>query len=192
MPNQLPIPLPRQLLPRQLRDATRKKINRAPSQVLALSVPWILVMLGSLSPTWPLIASAPVLPPFGFLFLIAWQQLRPGLFPVWAGLPLGLFDDLFSGQPFGSAVLLWSLAMIAIAMIENRFPWRGFAQDWLAAATIIASGLILALGLANAGGGSTQLAVIVPQLIVAILVYPLTGRVAWLADRIRLLPIREL
>ena len=187
MPAQLPIPLPR-----QLRDVTRKKINRAPSPGLAMVVPWVLVMLGSLSPTWPIIASAPVLPPFGFLFLIAWQQLRPGLFPVWAGLPLGMFDDLFSGQPFGSAVLLWSLAMIAIAMIENQFPWRGFAQDWLAAAAIITAGLILALVLANAGGGGTALAVIAPQLIVSILIYPLTGRVAGLADRFRLLPIREL
>lgn len=187
MPAQLPIPLPR-----QLRDATRKKINRAPSPGFALTVPWLLVMLGSLSPTWPIIASAPVLPPFGFLFLIAWQQLRPGLFPIWAGLPLGLFDDLFSGQPFGSAVLLWSLTMIAIDLIETRFPWRGFAQDWLAATAIITVGLILALALANAGGGATPLAVIAPQLIVTIMVYPVTGRVTWLADRFRLLPIREL
>jgi rod shape-determining protein MreD len=184
---QLPIPLPR-----QLRDVTRKKINRAPSPELAMAVPWLLVMLGSLSPTWPIIASAPVLPPLGFLFLIAWQQLRPGQFPVWAGLPLGLFDDLFSGQPFGSAVLIWSLAMIAIDVIENRFPWRGFAQDWLAAAAIITAGLIVALALANASGGSASLAVIAPQLIVAILIYPLTGRIASLADRFRLLPIREL
>ncbi len=187
MAAQLPIPLAR-----QLRDVTRKKINRAPAPWLAMVVPWVLVMLGSLSPTWPIIASGPVLPPFGFLFLIAWQQMRPGLFPVWAGLPLGMFDDLFSGQPFGSAVLLWSLAMIAIAMIENRFPWRGFVQDWLAAAAMITAALILGLVLANFGGGATALAVIAPQLIVTILVYPLAGRVAWLADRFRLLPIREL
>ncbi len=187
MPTQIPIPIPR-----QLRDATRKKINRAPSSALATAVPWLLVMLGSLSPTWPVIASAPVLPPFGFLFLIAWQQLRPGLFPIWAGLPLGMFDDLYSGQPFGSAVLLWSLAMIAIAVIENRFPWRGFVQDWLAAAAIIATGLILALALANAGGAATPVVVIVPQLIVAILIYPLVGRAAGMADRFRLLPIMEL
>jgi rod shape-determining protein MreD len=187
VPGQLPIPLPR-----QLRDATRKKINRAPSPGLAKAVPWLLVMLGSLSPTWPIVASAPVLPPVGFLFLIAWQQLRPGLFPIWAGLPLGLFDDLFSGQPFGSAVLLWSLAMIAIDVIETRFSWLGFAQDWLAASAIITVGLILALAIANAGGSSTTLAVIAPQLIVSILIYPLAGRVTWLADRFRLLPIREL
>ena len=187
MSGQLPIPLPR-----NLRDATRKKINREPSPTLALIVPWLLVMLGSLSPTWPIIASAPILPPIGFLFMIAWQQLRPGLFPVWAGLPLGLFDDLFSGQPFGSAVLLWSLAMIAIDLIENRFPWRGFAQDWLAAAGIIAGYLVLSTGFANLSGGATELFVIIPQMIVAIFTFPLVGRIAGLADRIRLLPIREL
>ena len=72
-----------------LRGFGKQRINRAPSPVLAISLPWLLVMLGSLSPTWPVIASAPLLPPFGFLLLVAWQQLRPGLFPVWAGLPLG-------------------------------------------------------------------------------------------------------
>lgn len=187
MPTKIPIPLAR-----QLRDANRKKINRTSSPALAMAVPWALVMLGSLSPTWPIIASAPILPPLGFLFLIAWQHLRPGLFPVWAGLPLGAFDDLFSGQPFGSAVLLWSLAMIAIDVIEARLPWRGFLQDWLSAAAIISGGLILSLAIANAGGGTTPIMVIVPQLIVAILIYPLMGRIAGLADRFRLLPIQEL
>ena len=187
MPAKIPIPLAR-----QLRDASRKKINRAPSPALAMAVPWVLVMLGSLSPTWPIIASAPIFPPMGFLFLIAWQHLRPGLFPIWAGLPLGAFDDLFSGQPFGSAVLLWSLAMIAIDVIETRLPWRGFAQDWLSAAAIISAGLVLSLAIANAGGGATSFLVIIPQIFVAILIYPLMGRFAGLADRFRLLPIQEL
>ena len=37
-----------------------------------------------------------------------------------------MFDDLFSGQPMGSAMLLWSVAMIALEAIEQRFPWRGY------------------------------------------------------------------
>lgn len=178
-------------LPSALREFGKPRINRAASPFLALTTPWLLVMLGSLSPSWPVISSAPVLPPFGFLFLVGWQQLRPGLFPVWAGFPLGLFDDLFSGQPFGSAVVLWSLAMLALDFIDHRFPWRGFALNWLVAGAFITGYLFMALGIANLGGGNAAPIVILPQLAVAILAYPITARLVALADRFRLIPIRK-
>jgi len=179
-------------LPSALRQFGKQRINRAASPVLALTTPWLLVMLGSLSPSWPVIASAPVLPPFGFLLLVGWQQLRPGLFPVWAGFPLGLFDDLFSGQPFGSAVVLWSAAMIALDFIDHRFPWRGFALNWLVASAFIAAYLLFALQIANLGGGNASPLVLLPQLAVAVLVYPLAARLVALADRFRLIPIRKI
>ena len=178
-------------LPSALRQFGKPRINRAASPVLALATPWLLVMLGSLSPSWPVIASAPVLPPFGFLLLVGWQQLRPGLFPVWAGFPLGLFDDLFSGQPFGSAVVLWSAAMIALDFIDHRFPWRGFALNWLVASAFITAYLLFALQIANLGGGNTSSLVLLPQLAVAVLVYPVAARLVALADRFRLIPIRK-
>src|SRR3546814_6157237 len=52
---------------------------------------------------------------------------------MWSGAVLGAIDDRFSGQPFGSAILLWSLAMLVLEFVEARFPWRGFWQDWLTA-----------------------------------------------------------
>lgn len=177
-------------LPRQIRDITRKKINRAPSPAIALSLPWLSVMFGSLSPAWPIVASAPVMPAFGFLMLVAWQQLRPGLFPVWAGLPLGLFDDLYSGQPMGSAVLLWSLAMIVLDVIETRFPWRGFVQDWLAAAVIIVFYLLATVALANLEGAHAAYGIMIPQLVVSLLAYPLVGRIVAAVDKVRLYPLR--
>lgn len=171
-------------------DYPRQRINRAPSPVLAVGTPWLLVMLGSLAPLLPLVASAPVVPPLGFLFLMAWQQLRPGLFPVWAGLPLGLFDDLFSGQPLGSAMALWSVATIGMDYFEARFPWRGFALDWLLAALVIAAYLMLALYIANLAGGATPVRVLMPQLAVAILAYPMAARIVGWADRFRLIAVR--
>lgn len=172
-----------------LRDFGKPRINRVPSPVLALSLPWLLVMLGSLSPSWPIIASAPLVPPFAFLLLIAWQQLRPGLFPVWAGLPLGLFDDLYSGQPFGSAVMVWSLAMLALEFLEVRFPWRGVVLNWLSASGIITAYLVLGLLIANAGGGSAPLTVLIPQILFSILAYPIAARLVGAVDRFRLIPI---
>ncbi|MFM2301269.1 MAG: hypothetical protein RLZZ84_1005 [Pseudomonadota bacterium] len=179
-----------QTLSDSLHALSRPRINRAPSPIVAISAPWLLVMLGSLTPFLPLVASAPIVPPFGFLLLVAWQQLRPGLFPVWAGLPLGLFDDLFSGQPLGSAVLLWSFTMIALDVIEARFPWRGFVHNWLVAAGFIAGYLFITLEIANHGAAETSVLVLMPQLIVSVLSYPITARVVGLFDRLRLVRVR--
>ncbi len=179
-------------LPQLLRENAPQPINRAPSPALALTFPWLTVMLASLSPVLPLIASAPVVPPLGFLLLLAWQQLRPGLFPVWAGFPLGLFDDLYSGQPFGSAALLWSLAILVLDLVEYRVPWRNFIQNWVIAAGLILAYALLAAAFANAGGGVRNLVVLGPQLILSVLLMPLLGRIAALGDRFRLLPLKRL
>lgn len=169
----------------------RPQINREPSKILAIAAPWLLVMFGSLSPAWPVIASAPLMPPFGFLLLVAWQQLRPGLFPVWAGLPLGLFDDLYSGQPFGSAVFLWSTAMIALDLFEARFPWRGVVFNWLVASGLLAVYLIGAAGIAEMGGGDASIRVMLPQMLFSILAYPVLALVVSWTDRLRLIPVRK-
>lgn len=173
-------------------DRFRKRINRAPSPLVARTVPWVTIMLGSLVPVWLVIASAPLLPPFGYLMLLAWRQLRPGLLPVWAGLPLGVFDDLYSGQPMGNAVLLWSLSVIALDVIEDRLPWRSFLIEWLVAAGLIAAYIALGLGTANLAGASTPIHVILPQVVLSITIYPLVGRLVALFDRLRLTPFREI
>ncbi|MFD2136156.1 rod shape-determining protein MreD [Novosphingobium resinovorum] len=90
--------------------------------------------------------------PLGFLMFIAWRQLRPGLMPMWAGLPLGLFDDLFSGSPFGTAVLLWSLSTIVLDHVETRLPWRNFLTEWLVAIGLIVAYIVLCLGVSNIAG----------------------------------------
>ena len=167
----------------------RMPLNRRPSPLLARSLPWLSVMIGSLATAAAWIASAPILPPFGLMMLIAWRQLRPGLLPIWAGLPLGAFDDLYSGQPLGSAILLWSLVMIALEWIEARLPWRNLVLDWLIAAALIALALLLALVFANLAGASAGPALLVPQLVLAVLTYPLIGRIVAASDRFRLRPL---
>lgn len=170
----------------------RKRINRAPSPVLSTGVPWASVMLLSLAPFAPIVVSAPIVPPLAFMTLLAWRMLRPGMLPVWAGAPLGAFDDLYSGQPFGSAILLWSLAMLALEFGDARLRWRGFVQDWALAAGLIAGYLVLTTLVANFAGGSTPVVAIVPQLLLSVLVHPLVTRWVAVLDRLRLLPIREL
>lgn len=154
---------------------------RSPSPTLAYLAPWLSIILASVLPGWLMIASGPLVPPLGFMALVAWRQLRPDLLPVWAGLPLGLVDDLFSGQPFGSAILLWSGAMLALDLLEYRFPWRNFVAEWLVAAAVIVVYLAAMLELANAAGGATALWTLAPQMLLALCAYPV---VAWIVARI--------
>ena len=134
----------------------------------------------------------PVTPPLVFLGFLCWRMMRPGLFPLWVGVPLGAFDDLFSGQPFGSAILLWSVTMIALEIIETRFPWRGFWQDWFTAGLGILLYILAAMVVSGATVTSHLVLATVPQIIFAILLYPLFARiVAWL-DRFRLSRTRRI
>ncbi|MDG5487383.1 rod shape-determining protein MreD [Sphingomonas sp. BGYR3] len=106
---------------------------------------WLMpaaVMVGSLLSLLPLVATAPLLPPFGLMLLIGWRFLMPGKVPAWFALPLGLFDDLVSGQPVGSAVVLWTLCLLGIDVLDTRLMWRSFWQDWLVASGAVAFCLI--------------------------------------------------
>ena len=180
------------LHPRARRDPFGSKINRTHLPLLAYGLPWLTILVGSLTPWLPVISPAPVLPPFGFVMLLAWRLLRPGLLPLWAGLPLGLFDDLYSGQPVGSAVLLFSLALIAIELIEIRFPWRNFWLDWLTAAAILIVYLVVAAVLSGAELSLVQLRVILPQLLLSVVLFPVVARLVAHLDRLRLMRVRRL
>ncbi len=181
-----------QLNPRARSDPYGSRINRAPSPLRARSVPYLSIMLGSFLPSLLLADVMPLVPPLGFLMLLGWRIMRPGLLPVWIGAPLGAFDDLVSGQPFGSGVLMWSLAMIGLELLEARFPWRGFWQDWFTAAFAILLYLFGAMALS--GGTFTQPLVIaaVPQLLTALLIYPFLARIVAALDRFRLTRTRRL
>ena len=174
------------------RDAYGSKINRDHSPVLAYGVPWLTIMLGSLTPLLPVIAPAPILPPMGYLLLLAWRMLRPGLLPMWAGLPLGLFNDLYSGQPIGSGILLFSVTMIALELLEIRFPWRSFWQDWLVAALFIPVFLLFSALFSGASIGVRQLALLVPQLLLSVIAFPIVAKMASLLDRLRLTRVRRI
>lgn len=168
----------------------RNRINREPSPMVATGLPWLSIMLLSMASFSPVIASATVMPPLSFMLLLGWRMMRPGMLPVWAGAPLGAFDDLYSGQPFGSAMTLWSLAMIAMEAIDGRFRYRGFVQDWAVAALLFTAYILLAALIVTAAGGSTALYTVVPQMALTILLYPAITGLVTLLDRLRLMPLR--
>lgn len=178
--------------PRSRRDRWGSRINRDQSPILAYAVPWLSIMLASLTPFLPVISPAPVLPPLAFLMLIAWRFLRPGVLPLWAGLPLGLFDDLYSGQPLGSGILLFSLALMIIEAIDNRIPWRTFWFDWMAAAVLCTAYLAAAALVSGTQITTVQLTVIVPQLLLSIAPFPLIALLVAQLDRLRLSRVRRI
>ncbi len=178
--------------PRARSDIYGQRINRAPSPLRARSVPYLSIMIASVIPVMLIADVMPLVPPLGFLLLLGWRMVRSGLLPLWAGAPLGAFDDLFSGQPFGSAILLWSLAMIAIEIIETRFPWRGFWLDWFTAGVMVVGYWLATLLASGAPVTSEMLLVALPQALLAILLYPIMARMVASLDRFRLARARKI
>jgi rod shape-determining protein MreD len=173
-------------------DIYGQRINRAPYAWRVRSVPYASIMLGSILPVLLIADVMPLLPSLGFLMLLGWRMVRPGLLPLWAGAPLGAFDDLVSGQPFGCAILFWSLAMIAIEMIETRFPWRGFWQDWFTAGVMAVIYWLATLLLSGAPVTPEMFLVALPQVLLSILLYPILARMVAGLDRFRLARARKI
>ncbi|MBX7493021.1 rod shape-determining protein MreD [Qipengyuania sp. 1NDW9] len=172
--------------PRARSDAYGSRINRSHSPLLANIIPWASILIASLLPIFAVAAALPMVPPLGFMLLIAWRLVRPGLLPVWAGFPLGLFDDLYSGQPFGFAILTWSVVLLVIELIENRWPWRAFWQDWFTACILIAIYLLVGWLLSGATPTLHSLIGVVPQFVLSILIFPLIARMVGWFDDLRL------
>ena len=162
--------------PRSRTDAYGSRINRSHSRLLANFVPWASIVVAIVLPVFPI---APAMP-------LAWRLVRPGLLPVWAGVPLGLLDDLYSGQPFGFAVFTWSLVMLGIEILETRMPWRSYWQDWFTAAMVIMSYLLA--GWLLSGGQPTvhSLVALFPQFVLTVLIFPIAARLVAMLDRVRL------
>ena len=164
----------------------RSRIGRAPSPAQRQAVPIVSTMIGSLTPILPAIATAPTMPPWGLLILLAWRMLHRNIWPVWMGLPLGLFDDLFSGQPLGSSMMLWTLALLGLDLLDRRMIWRDFRQEWIIASGLIAAVTLFQLAIAHLTGGATNPLYLLPQIAISALAFPLVARICAVLDDWRL------
>lgn len=149
-------------------------------------VPLMTTLGASLLQALPIVVTTPVVPDFAFLVVLSWRLLRPDLWPAYYGLGLGLFNDLVAGHPIGQSMALWTATFLACDLLESRSGWRDYWLDWLFASAII--------GLYTAGewrigwwmGSRIPFEVILPQLVLAILCYPLAARLVLSFDRYRL------
>jgi rod shape-determining protein MreD len=109
--------------------------------------------------------------------------LRADLIAPWAGIPLGLVDDLFSGAPLGTGMAGWTAALLILEAIDQRVLFRDMWQDWAITAGLIAFDLVLGWALAGLVGGVPAPWLLLPQWLCAVLCYPLVMRSAAWLDR---------
>ncbi|MCW2337917.1 rod shape-determining protein MreD [Sphingobium sp. B2D3A] len=163
------------------------RIGRKRTWLHLRGVPVASVILGSmLAPLMPVIAQTPLLPPFGLMMLIAWRVLRPDIWPLWIGVPLGLVDDLMNGQPVGSAVFLWTILLLAFDFEGQRNLWRDYWHGWLLGSLAIGFALAggwLAVHLSGHGGEIIQ---ILPQFLYSVALFPFIVRICAALDKWRL------
>lgn len=144
-------------------------------------VPIVSTLAASALGLLPIVASAPILPPFGLLMALAWRLLRPEMWSPWMALPLGLADDLIGGAPLGTAATLWTIIFLAIDIVDHRPMWRDFWLDWWLATLAI---LFCGLGdwAINAFvGGAALVTSWLPMAAVGVILFP---AVAWTAARL--------
>ncbi len=149
-------------------------------------VPSGSVIVASAITTLPIISAAPMMPPFGFMMLIAWRMMRSTIWPVWIGIPLGLFDDIVSGQPVGSACALWTLVMLAMDALDRRVVWRDYWIDWIISAVALLFVLVGGAVLAHAGSAGDIARLTMPQWVWSLLLMPMAMLVAGRLDSWRI------
>ena len=83
-------------------------------------------------------------------------------------------------------MLLWTLIFLALDFVDNRLGFRDYLMDWLLAAAAI---LLHGAGIwyiALLMGSDTSFLVMLPQIGVSILAYPIVARIVLGLDRWRL------
>jgi len=149
-------------------------------------VPVASTLAASLLAALPYVADAPEMPPFGLMLLLAWRLLRPEIWQAWVALPLGAFDDLVSGQPFGSATALWTITMLVLDQTDNRMVWHDYWHDLLNAALALAFCILGGWAIVAFTYGAGSILTMGLSLALAVLGMPLAMRIAARLDRFRL------
>jgi len=149
-------------------------------------VPLLSTLAASLVNALPFVVTTPLVPDIAYLVLLAWRLLRPEIWAAHVALPLGLFDDLMAGHPLGQSMALWTLTFLVFDFVDSRVGWRDYWTDWLFASVAIALYTAGTWYVAGMMGSQAPLVVLVPQLILSIVAYPLVALVVVGLDRWRL------
>ena len=141
------------------------------------------ILLGAIL---PLVAESPWVPNLGFLMLITWRLMRPEIWPVWAAAAFGLVADLVSGAPLGQSTLLWTAVFLGLESLEAWMGVRDYWLDWGAAAAALLFHSVGVWYIALLMHADIAFWVMVPQLAMSVLFYPIAARLVLSLDRWRL------
>ncbi|MCX7267349.1 MAG: rod shape-determining protein MreD, partial [Sphingomonadales bacterium] len=78
------------------------------------------------------------------------------------------------------------LAMLALEIIDSRAIWRDYFQDWLIASLLITAVLLGGLWISGLAHTAPEPSLLIPQIILSILLYPLVVRICARLDSWRL------
>ena len=160
-------------------DVRRKDLRRR-------YVPLASTILACLLNILPVVVSTPVVPDFGFMFLLAWRLLRPELWSATTAIWLGLLNDLVAGHPLGQSVALWTATFLLLDMIDSRMVWRDYWMDWLFASIFILGHTFGDWIIGRWMGSHANFDILWPQIGAAVLLYPVVSRIVLVLDRWRL------
>jgi rod shape-determining protein MreD len=149
--------------------------------------PIITTIFASLLNLLPIVVSSPLVPDFAYLVLVAWRLLRPEMWAATTALPLGLFNDLVAGHPIGQSMALWTATFLIFDVMDSRLVWRDYLLDWLAASLAIIFYTFGEWYFGRLMGNSAEFIVMLPQVGLSILVYPVVARIVLAIDHWRLM-----
>ena len=102
-------------------------------------------------------------------------------------LILGLLSDLVTGHPLGQGMLLWTTAFLVLDLIDARLGFRDYWMDWLIAAGMLVFQILGGWYIALLMGADVRFAVMLPQIGLSVLAYPVAARIVLGLDRWRLM-----
>jgi rod shape-determining protein MreD len=149
-------------------------------------VPIGSTLAASLLALLPIVATRPLWPEFALLVVVAWRLLRPEIWPAHMALGLGLFNDFAAGHPLGQSMATWTIIFLACDYIDSRVGFRDYWMDWLIAAAAILFYTAAAWYIALLMGAGIDFSILLPQIGIAVLAYPLVARIVLGLDKWRL------
>lgn len=151
-----------------------------------LYVPLISVVVGCLLVLLPIVTTSLLVPDFAFILFVAWRLLRPEMWTPKSALALGLFNDLVAGHPLGESILLWTTVFLAFEVLDAKLNFRDYWMDWLFASLALIFHTFGVWYVARLLGNGAEFAVMLPQLALSIVAYPVVARLVLAMDRWRL------
>lgn len=165
--------------------ASKRRIGHGPVTG-AVYLPAVSVILGTLLASLPIVVQTGWFPDFGFLALIAWRLFRADVWPSWWAAPLGLVNDLVTGNPLGLSVTVWTASMLLLDLLDRRTIWRDYWIEWALASVLILFSEAAQWQVATWMSARVPFTSMLPPLLISVAAFPVVARIVASLDQWRL------